>query len=254
MKEMIDYFLTMITPPVEDAKVLVAKPSEIDFDSHLEDDTQGFASGAVVVLKKPTVHGIILLGEPTEEEAKQIHQILKPGGHCILIPEDIGYKGVINLEDKGFEVRDAIFVAEEPDSFYYTSKASRSEREAGLKGFNKKNNAEMTGKKENTAGGVEPRANVHPTVKPIEIMEWCVRDVKPKSKIVDPFLGSGTTGIAMSRKGHDFVGIELQPEYAKICEARIRHWMPIGAEIESEAEVGKKETQEGDTISIFDLF
>ena len=112
----------------------------------------------------------------------------------------------------------------------------------------------MTGKKEDTAGGVEPRANVHPTVKPIEIMEWCVRDVKPKSKIVDPFLGSGTTGIAMSRKGHDFVGIELQPEYAKICEARIRHWMPIGAEIESEAEVGKKETQEGDTISIFDLF
>ena len=131
MKEMIDYFLTMITPPVEDANVLVLKPSEIDFESHLAS----------------TVHGIILLGEPTEEEAKQIHQILKPGAHCILIPEDIGYKGVINLEDTGFEVRDAIFVAEEPDSFYYTSKASRSEREAGLKGFNKKNNAEMTGRK-----------------------------------------------------------------------------------------------------------
>ena len=271
---MIDYFLTMITPPVEDAKVLVAKPSEIDFDSHLVDDTQGFASGAVVVLKKPTVHGIILLGEPTEEEAKQIHQILKPGGHCILIPEDIGYKGVINLEDTGFEVRDAIFVAEDPDSFYYTSKASRSEREAGLKGFNKKNNAEMTGRKEDsaglmrvrddgsigtnpyagTAGGVEPRANIHPTVKPIEIMEWCARDVEANSKVVDPFLGSGTTGIAMSRKGHNFVGIELNPEYAKICEARIRHWMPIGSEIESEAGVGKKETLEGETLSIFDLF
>jgi len=236
MKEMIDYFLTMITPPVEDAKVLVAKPSEIDFESHLEVDTQGYASGAVIPMNKPTLHGIVLLGEPTEEEAKQIHQILKPGGHCILIPEDIGYKGVIALEDKGFEVRDAIFVAEEPDSFYYTSKASRSEREAGLE------------EKE------EGRANVHPTVKPIEIMGWCARDIKPNSKVVDPFLGSGTTGIAMSRLGHDFVGIELQPEYAIICEARIRHWMPIGTEIESEAEVGEKEAQEGDTISIFDLF
>ena len=122
MKEMIDYFLTMITPPVEDANVLVLKPSEIDFESHLAS----------------TVHGIILLGEPTEEEAKQIYQILKPGAHCILIPEDIGYKGVINLEDTGFEGMDAIFVAEEPDSFYYTSKASRSEREAGLKGLIKR--------------------------------------------------------------------------------------------------------------------
>ena len=107
-----------------------------------------------------------------------------------------------------------------------------------------------------TAGGIEPRANIHPTVKPIEIMEWCVRDVEANSKIVDKFLGSGTTGIAMSRKeGHNFVGVELNPEYAKICEARIRYWMPIGSEIESEAYgVGKKEAQEGDTLSIFDLF
>lgn len=254
---MIDYFLTMITPPLEDAKVLVAKPSEIDFESHLEEDTQGYASGAIVTLKKPTVHGIILLGEPTEEEAKQIHQILKPGAHCILIPEDIGHKGVINLEETGFEVRDAIFVAEESDSFYYTSKASRSEREAGLERFGEKESNEYgfhEKNREERTDSEKVRKNIHPTVKPIEIMEWCVRDVEANSKVVDPFLGSGTTGIAMSREGHDFVGIELNPEYAKICEARIRHWMPIGAEIESEAEVGKKEAQEGETLSIFDLF
>ena len=268
MKEMIDYFLTMITPPVEDAKVLVAKPSEIDFESHLVDDTRGYASGAIVTLKRPTVHGIILLGEPTEEEAKQIHKILKPGGHCILIPEDIGYKGVINLEDTGFEVRDAIFVAEDPDSFYYTSKASRSEREAGLEAYDSKTMGMSTGSLSKIKQGEEEyqppeglgynklrqRKNVHPTVKPIEIMEWCARDVSPKSKVVDPFLGSGTTGIAMSRKGHEFVGIELNPEYASICEARIRHWMPIGSEIKSEAGVGKAEAQEGETLSIFDLF
>ena len=236
MKDMIEYFKTMITPPVEDACIIVAHPQEIDFTQYLKVEKQGAGSGAIIDMKEPLAHGVILLSEPTDEQSKEIFKILKPGGHVILIPEDIGYKGVISLEDTGFEVRDAIFVGDGESDFYYCSKASRSEREEGLPPKD------------------EGRSNTHPTVKPIEIMGWCARDIKPNSKVVDPFLGSGTTGIAMSRLGHDFVGIELQEEYAKICEARIRHWMPIGTEIESEAEVGKKETEEGDTISIFDLF
>ena len=231
MKEMIEYFKTMITPPVEDACIVVASPNDLDFSAYKK-----FDEGALIPTYEPMVHGIILLDEPTEEQSKEIMEILKPGAHVILMPKGIGYKGVVSLEDTGFEVRDSIFVAENPDSFYYSSKASRSEREAGLK-------AEGDG-----------RANLHPTVKPIDIMEWCARDIEPKSKVVDPFLGSGTTGIAMSRLGHDFVGIELNPEYAKICEARIRHWMPIGTQIESEAKVGKLETKKGEQISILDLF
>ena len=82
-------------------------------------------------------------------------------------------------------------------------------------------------------------------------MEWCGRDIAPNSKVVDPFLGSGTTGVAMSRLGHDFVGIELNPEYAEICEARIRYWMPIGTEMESEAQVSTTQADEGQ-ISLFD--
>jgi DNA modification methylase len=233
MDEMIEYFKTMITPPVDDACVLVSTPDDLDFSAYKK---EVYEEGALIPSYEPMVHGLILLGEPTEEQAKEIMDILKPGAHVVMIPEDIGYKGVIALEDTGFEVRDAIFVGEKSDSFYYTSKASRSEREAGM-------SAEGAG-----------RANIHPTVKPIEIMEWCARDIDPNSKVVDPFLGSGTTGIAMSRLGHDFVGIELNPEYAKICEARIRHWMPIGTEIASEAQVGKAEPKEGEQISIFDLF
>jgi len=209
MKDMIEYFKTMITPPVEDACVIVSKPSEINFDSYLEE-------GAVT----PSLHGIILLGEPTKEESQKIQDILKPGGHVVLIPDsNIGHKGVITLEDIGFEVRDAIFVAEEADKFYYTPKASRSERDAGLQGFEEKGNK---------------RKNIHPTVKPITIMEWCARDLEVGSTVVDPFMGSGTTGIAMSRKGHNFIGIELNSEYAQISEQRIRHWMPINTEIKSE--------------------
>ena len=50
------------------------------------------------------------------------------------------------------------------------------------------------------------------------------------------------------------MGIELQPEYAKISEGRIRHWMPIGTDIDSEAEVGGEKAKEGETVSIFVLF
>jgi hypothetical protein len=233
MEEIIEYFKTMITPPVDDACVIVSKPEDLDFSAYKK---TVYESGALVPSCEPMVHGLILLEEPTEDQAKKIMEILKPGAHIVLIPKDIGYKGVIALEDQGFEVRDAIFEGENSEDFYYTSKASRSEREAGL-----------------SVDG-DSRANIHPTVKPIDIMEWCARDIAPNSKVVDPFLGSGTTGIAMSRLHHDFVGIELNPEYAKICEARIRHWMPIGTKIESEAQVGKSEPKEGEQISIFDLF
>ena len=232
-KDMIEYFKTMITPPVEDACVVVSQPNEIDFSAYKK---EVFEEGALVPTYEPMVHGLILLGEPTDEQSKEIFKILKPGGHVILIPEDIGYKGVISLEDSDFEVRDAIFVADGDNDFHYCPKAGRSEKEAGLPPKD------------------EGRANIHPTVKPIEVMEWCARDIAPNSKVVDPFLGSGTTGIAMSRLGHDIVGVELNPEYAKICESRIRHWMPIGIEIKSEAQVGKAEPQKGKQFSIFDIF
>ena len=231
--DMIEYFRTMITPPVEDACVIVSSPNDLDF-SILKKEV--YEEGALIPSYEPMVHGLILLGEPTDEQAKEIMDTLKPGAHVVLIPKDIGYKGVIALEDNGFEVRDAIFVAEEPNSFHYTPKASKSEREEGL----------------TSDGGA--RANTHPTVKPIDIMEWCARDIEKGSKVVDPFLGSGTTGIAMSRLGNDFTGIELNPDYAKICEARIRHWMPVGTEIKSEAGVGRAKPKKGEQLSIFDIF
>lgn len=227
MNDIIKYFKTMITPPVDDALVLVAKPSEIDYESYL-DDGEG-----VIPNPTPKVHGVILLEEPTDQEAQKLYSILKPGAHIILIPQDIGYKGVISLEDTGFEVRDAIFVGDGNNDFHYCSKASRSEREAGV------------------SAEEGQRGNIHPTVKPIEIMEWCARDIAPNSKVVDPFLGSGTTGVAMSRLGHDFVGIELNPEYAKICEARIRHWAPIGTEVKSEAGFGKCDDKKEGMCSLF---
>lgn len=260
MNEMIEYFLKMITPPVEDAYVLVSDPSEINFDLYLKEIG---AEDSLTSTFEPMLHGLILLGEPTADEADQIMRILKPGAHVVLIPKSdspIGYKGVIAMEDNGFEVRDAIFVADGNSDFFYGSKASRSEREAGLEGFEEKEgHGGMTATKNQdmkTGSGNDrdnSRKNIHPTVKPIDVMEWCARDIGKKCKVVDPFLGSGTTGCAMARLGHDFVGIELQPEYGKICEARIRHWMPIGTELKSEAVGVAKSPTKGGMVSIFDF-
>jgi DNA modification methylase len=79
--------------------------------------------------------------------------------------------------------------------FFYCAKASKREREEG---------------------------NHHPTVKPIKLMRYIARLVTPRNGLVlEPFLGSGTTGVACIKEGFDFVGIEQEQDYFQISEARI---------------------------------
>lgn len=62
----------------------------------------------------------------------------------------------------------------------------------------------------------------HPTQKPLELMEWCVsRLPKDAQLILDPFMGSGTTGVACAKMGRKFIGIELEPKYFDIACKRI---------------------------------
>lgn len=83
------------------------------------------------------------------------------------------------------------------------------------------------GKKERNAGSV---TNTHPTVKPITLMRYLIRLVTPPGGVVlDPFLGSGTTACAAVLEGFDYIGIEREPAYADIAEARIAHWMTEAA-------------------------
>lgn len=62
-------------------------------------------------------------------------------------------------------------------------------------------------------------------MKPIDLMRWLVRLVTPPGgTVLDPFTGSGTTGIAAVLEGFDFIGIEREPEYVEIAKARIAWW------------------------------
>jgi site-specific DNA-methyltransferase (adenine-specific)/modification methylase len=63
---------------------------------------------------------------------------------------------------------------------------------------------------------------VHPTQKPILLMEWCIAQAGDISTVIDPFMGSGTTGVACANHGKSFVGIEREPKYFDIACERIR--------------------------------
>lgn len=85
--------------------------------------------------------------------------------------------------------------------FFYCAKASRAER---------------------------GQANSHPTVKPVALMRWLVRLVCPPGGLVlDPFTGSGTTGIAATREGMGFIGLERDASYVDIARRRIRDDQPM---------------------------
>ena len=68
---------------------------------------------------------------------------------------------------------------------------------------------------------------LHPTQKPLDVMRWCIRlTTRPGDVILDPFTGSGTTGVAAIMEGRRFVGVELDPGYYAIAHKRIANAQP----------------------------
>lgn len=134
--------------------------------------------------------------------------------------------------------------------FFYTPKVSRAERNAGVGGEPKAVHRYGPGIGE----GLEPEApaierNIHPTVKPIELMRWLIRLVTPPGgTVLDPFLGSGSTGCAAAMEGFSFIGCEREDEYAEIAEARIAWWskLPAGTSIPDAMATANAEAQKRD--------
>lgn len=112
--------------------------------------------------------------------------------------------------------------------FFYCAKATRDDRNEGLEsGPVPAVAAGATMRDRETADWPARNGNHHPTVKPTELMRYLCRLVTPRGGLVlDPFAGSGSTGRAALMEGFQFVGIELDAEYAAIAEARIRAVQP----------------------------
>jgi site-specific DNA-methyltransferase (adenine-specific) len=135
--------------------------------------------------------------------------------------------------------------------FFYCPKASKKDRNEGCDELNEKQRPGQTDKGNYSASpvcidcgktvngtndhsnckeGLEYRPsttttkNHHPTVKPTDLMAYLIRLVTPKGgTVLDPFMGSGSTGKAAVREGMDFIGIEREDEYMEIAKSRIEH-------------------------------
>ena len=132
---------------------------------------------------------------------------------------------------------------EEWARYFYCPKVSSAERNRGLENFEpkpmawgnqakaelKRGNLDFVGSGDGTKHNkVAMRVNTHPTVKPQELMKYLCRLVTPKGgTVLDPFMGSGSTGMAAKDEGFEFIGIEKEKEYFEIAEARIKIASPL---------------------------
>lgn len=149
--------------------------------------------------------------------------------------EGLGYHG-----GAGGEVEDDSYGdAGGASRFFYVAKASRAERNEGLgEDFDEKPLLWSSGTRNpgsfQAEGTKRAAKNNHPTVKPVALMRYLVRLVTPPGGLIlDPFMGSGTTGVAAIREGFRFIGIDREADYVEIADARIRHEASILGEQES---------------------
>jgi site-specific DNA-methyltransferase (adenine-specific) len=126
--------------------------------------------------------------------------------------------------------------------FFYCAKASKTDRDEGCGEIEPQQRDES--RKQGDPGGdnprnrgAQPRANHHPTVKPTDLMRYLCRLVTPPGgTVLDPFMGSGSTGKAAVLEGFRFIGCEIEPEYVAIARKRI-------AAVEGREEAGEQPRQ-----------
>ena len=199
---------------------------------------------------KPAIEPAILARKPFA--ATVAENVLKHGtgainvDGCRFAPGDLAWVGPDEWQGGGvftLDHRNTFVGANQPSphnsgrwpaNLYACPKAPRAERERGCDGLPERTGAEAVDREPGSAGMQSPRAgaarkadavrNYHPTVKPIRLMRWLCRLVTPPGGlVVDPFAGSGSTGVAAALEGFAFIGCELDPGHVAIAEARIGH-------------------------------
>ena len=230
--ELADYLRTLISP--EERTLTTTEGGECVY-LHIDDpDSFPWADHA-----DASVHGLTVESSSLAGQAAWLPEalrVLKPGAHLLLAAPDeepTGHTGACIAEDAGFEVRDCIlwvYGEGAGDRLHYTAKAARAEREAGCAALPLRTAAiEEDGDADDMGGESEPPKvssvrNFHPTVKPVAVMTRLLADVPTdRGPVLEPFMGSGTTLLACIDTGHDAIGIEKDPDYFPIADARVRH-------------------------------
>jgi site-specific DNA-methyltransferase (adenine-specific) len=180
----------------------------------------------------------IIIGEDVEKDLTKKHGI-KTSGEMPLNFKDrdsstVQFLGKTRIHSQSYEINKGSV-----SRYFYCAKASKEERERGLDGFELKKAGAMRGEetRENKPSNHPMRKNIHPTVKPIDLMRYLCRLITPpKGTVLDPFMGSGSTGIGAIKEGFDFIGIEREEEYFEIAKTRIEYWTSIDLSYEDNEE------------------
>lgn len=140
----------------------------------------------------------------------------------------------------GSRSQGAIYPGEDGSAarFFYCAKTSRQDRNEGLYSNTTPMVASGATMREcEDADWKSRNGNYHPTVKPTDLMAYLCRLVtSPNGIILDPFMGSGSTGKAAIREGFKFVGIDMQQEYVDISNTRISHELKESSKLKSTSE------------------
>ncbi|UST71109.1 DNA-methyltransferase [Pseudomonas moraviensis] len=154
-------------------------------------------------------------------------------------PTSNGFSGSVKYSG----MRDRVAGAFHGDSgsaarFFYCPKTSRKDRNEGLLSTDAPAVAkDATMRDCETAEWSTRNGNSHPTVKPTDLMAYLLRLVTPPGGVaLDPFMGSGSTGKAAVREGFQFIGCEIDEQYAVIARARIDHEITRQQELQAESD------------------
>jgi len=182
---------------------------------------------------------------------KQYHSNTYGDGKCGMTGVSASGRWPANVIHDGSD--EVVGLLNDAARFFYCAKASKRDRDEGCEGLEEvksgmSNGAQIHGEGYDKGQGIGlnrviKRKNTHPTVKPTSLMQYLCRLVTPpKGIILDPFMGSGSTGKSATLEGFNFVGIEIDEEYLKIARARI-DWAEKQVE-ESQLKLFDKNVQE----------
>lgn len=167
----------------------------------------------------------------TTSIAYQSEETTTANGLCV--PNDLGRfpaNIILTYDDNDFdEVCGGLGDSGSASRYFYCAKASKKDRDEGLEDFEDVDGGSYNFRVDGSLDGlITIRKNIHPTVKPTELMQYLVRLVTPEGGVVlDPFNGSGSTGKACMFENRErdskyyYIGIEMTEEYLPIAKARI---------------------------------
>jgi DNA modification methylase len=167
-------------------------------------------------------------GNPCKNAPREAIQPVRNGGNGGNETSPLGRFPANLIHDGSAEV---VGLFSSAARFFYTAKASKADRDAGCEGLEERE-SKSTGwsgdsmplRQNGTERKMPVARNHHPTVKPLSLMRYLVRLVTPPDGLIlDPFMGSGSTGKAAYLEGFRFTGIDLDPEHVAIARARLDH-------------------------------